>query len=300
MTPHSDGTLPGDSAVAIAVFGDFHGHLRLALQLCRLWQRANGRHLDGVLQCGDFGYFPDESRLDKATRRYAKVDPEELGFARYFGPPAPHERDDLVERTLQGPSDSLDTLRCPIHWCRGNHEDFDRLDETVGDAAVAAVDVYGRFLHVRCGTVVDIAGLLVGFLGGGPGEPSSHRGVVDGRAARRLADERFDVLVSHCAGAAVLSTHRTESGSPDVDTVVRAVRPAWHFFAHYRGPIPPFSAGPTECRWLDDVKFDDEGGLEPGCMGLLWRWPDPVPSLRYVVVVPSWLREVRSTTWRYL
>jgi len=62
----------------VAVFGDVHGHLRLMFQLCRLWQKEHKIHLDGVLQCGDIGFFPDISRVDSATRQYAKRDPEEL------------------------------------------------------------------------------------------------------------------------------------------------------------------------------------------------------------------------------
>ena len=40
-----------------------------------LWQLRHKRHLDGILQCGDLGYFPDLSRIDDATRRFADEDP---------------------------------------------------------------------------------------------------------------------------------------------------------------------------------------------------------------------------------
>jgi len=46
-------TMPTDY---VAVLGDVHGHLPLALQPCRLWQPNHGRHLSAVLQCGDLGF----------------------------------------------------------------------------------------------------------------------------------------------------------------------------------------------------------------------------------------------------
>ncbi len=135
----------------VAVFGDTHGHLRLVLQLCRLWQMREGVPVDAVLQCGDLGFFPDLGTLDKATRRFAARDPEELGFARFFGAPEPPERDELVEEVLLGPPDHPGTLRGPVIWCHGNHEDFTALEARVGSAHLTPVDAYNRFFFLRSG-----------------------------------------------------------------------------------------------------------------------------------------------------
>ena len=69
----------------IAIFGDAHGHLRLLFQLCRLWQLEHKTHLDGIIVCGDLGFFPDVSRLDKATRRFALKDPVEIEIGQRLG-----------------------------------------------------------------------------------------------------------------------------------------------------------------------------------------------------------------------
>jgi hypothetical protein len=85
-----------------------------------LWQLKHNRWLDGVLQCGDLGFFPDMTQIDKATRRFYKRDPEEMGFARFFSPFGFRETDALLEQTLCGPSDSLETVTAPVYWCHGS------------------------------------------------------------------------------------------------------------------------------------------------------------------------------------
>lgn len=141
----------------VAVFGDTHGHIRLMLELCRLWQVHNGAHLDLVLQLGDLGFFPGPSNLDRATKRFARKDSEELGFHTYFRRPEPLQRDALVERTLGGDPASLDTVRCPIIWCQGNHEGFGDLSELTDSGPLTAVDTYDPLMLLRPGHVVEVS-----------------------------------------------------------------------------------------------------------------------------------------------
>src|SRR5579883_1330476 len=61
------------------VFGDLHGRILPAFRLAVAWSREHGIPLRGLLQVGDLGYFPDPTRLDRATRRHAERDPLELG-----------------------------------------------------------------------------------------------------------------------------------------------------------------------------------------------------------------------------
>ena len=61
------------------VFGDLHGRVLPAFRLAQAWSREHGVALDGLLQVGDLGYFPDPARLDKATRRHAAHDALEAG-----------------------------------------------------------------------------------------------------------------------------------------------------------------------------------------------------------------------------
>ena len=57
------------------VFGDLHGRILPAFKLASVWAREHATPIDGIIQVGDLGYFPDLSRLDKATQRHAEKDP---------------------------------------------------------------------------------------------------------------------------------------------------------------------------------------------------------------------------------
>ena len=59
------------SLVRFLIFGDLHGRILPAFHLAMAWEREHGLRLDGLLQVGDLGYFPDPARLDKATARHA-------------------------------------------------------------------------------------------------------------------------------------------------------------------------------------------------------------------------------------
>src|SRR3954452_23284936 len=73
-------------ATTYLVFGDLHGRILPAFRLALAWQREHGERLAGLLQAGDLGYFPDASRLDKATKRHAEKDPLELGALQIAAP----------------------------------------------------------------------------------------------------------------------------------------------------------------------------------------------------------------------
>src|SRR3954464_9562903 len=98
-----------------AVFGDIHGRIALMITMARLWEQQTGLRLAGILQVGDMGAFPDTARLDDATARMARNDPDELGFASYC------VQTEEGERYLGGPSVPVTV------FIRGNHEDFDYL-----------------------------------------------------------------------------------------------------------------------------------------------------------------------------
>src|SRR3954463_11741450 len=100
------------------IFGDLHGRILPAFRLAMAWEREHGLRLDGLLQVGDLGYFPDPSRLDGATARHAAADPMELGACLVA---EPNREADAVFRGEAGPAPTL-------WFTAGNHEDFEALD----------------------------------------------------------------------------------------------------------------------------------------------------------------------------
>lgn len=298
----------------LAVFGDVHGRLRLMFQLCRLWQLHHNRHLDGILQCGDLGFFPEPGRLDRATGQFAEDDPEEVGFARFFHWSDPWEADPHLERWLLGPMDSLDTIRATAIWCHGNHEDFAALAQATGpDGGV--VDYFDKLFYLPSGVVTDVAGLRVAAMGGGFEEEHRHdrgRGKgrhhapserfrwVDPSACDRLRTRGpFDILITHAAARSGPG-EVWRSGSQESRRLLEDTQPRYHFFAHHRGPIPPHVIGRSQCFWLNDVTFTRRGSghsapLNPGCMGILrWRGAE---DHEFTILNEPWLAGVNGSNW---
>ena len=105
------------------VFGDLHGRILPAFKLAQAWSREHGVALNGLLQVGDLGYFPDPSRFDKATKRHAKKDSLESGV-RLVAEPSPEA--DAIFADVSCPS--------AMWFTAGNHEDYDLLKEWERDA----------------------------------------------------------------------------------------------------------------------------------------------------------------------
>lgn len=298
-----------------AVFGDVHGHLRLLFDLCRRWQVAHGVHLDGILQCGDLGYFPDASILDKATRRYAEKDPEELGYATYFAEPDFIHRDPRLQATLLGDPRSLQTVSCRMLWCHGNHEAFAALEGLLQGRELAPVDPHGRLLLLRAGAVVDFCGLRVAALGGASERHTEDRiaedplvrrwKYVDPEACMELMDKSFEVLLSHTSPADAGDTpaETVTFGSRWVEEVVHHCQPQFHFFAHHTRPILPFAIKRTRCHWLNDVTFTQNsngvpGPLERGCMGILQAGGGA--GLSFQIVEDPWFMGLGAWNWQHV
>ncbi len=288
-----------------AVFGDTHGHLRLMFQLARLWQVNNGRKLDGIFQCGDLGYYPNHDNLDRATRRFANRDAEELGF-KFFTKPEPLQHDPWVDELLNGPKDDLRTVSCPVWFCHGNHEDFQLLTDEVGVDDVHAVDCYGRINWIRPGHVLDLDGLRVATLGGGAERvngPADDYGLDDpwkwvgAKASKKLADQRFDVLLSHVSPYGI-GGESDQWGSARLREVIDACQPQYNFYAHHKTVRPPVKLGETHSVWLNDVNFSQDAQVEAGCMGVL-RWRD-ASDHEFAVVDDNWVKWVTPDTWQNL
>ncbi|MCC5828111.1 MAG: metallophosphoesterase [Phycisphaeraceae bacterium] len=294
----------------IAVFGDVHGHIRLVLRLASLWQQVHGANLHAILQVGDLGYWPDPANVDRATRRFAKDDPEEEGFWQYFAQPVPPLRDVVTEQILEGDPDDPTTLNYDVYWCHGNHEDFRALRRLPGSGQIRPVDAFERLWYVRSGAVVEVAaGLRLAAVGGGPDAGGTREGgsadgqwrLVDSNVTNRLiaGGLAFDVLLSHC-GPVGLGGETDRFGSPLLRAVIEKCRPAYHFFGHYRKPVPPSRLGSTSCWWLNDVNFrrSQDQRIEPGCMGIL-EWQSDQTNNFYIVDDP-WFHAVDSRNWQSL
>src|SRR5262245_59457010 len=100
------------SETVYLVFGDLHGRVLPAFKLAAAGGWRHAGRVDGVLQVGELGYFPETGRLDKATSRFAARDPMELGVQLVT---QPSKEADAVFHEAEAP---------PSLWfTAGNHED---------------------------------------------------------------------------------------------------------------------------------------------------------------------------------
>lgn len=289
----------------IAVLGDVHGHLTLALRVLRRWERETGLALDLILQVGDLGAFPPPFRLDKATRRFAEHDPDELGFARYF------EGDDEARDTLTGKG--LHRVRAPFVFIQGNHEDFDYLD-VVGSGATepVPVDAFGRVWFLPNGLrwtfskgphALTIAGLGGVSERGGPSH--QHRSAFYTRQdvhGLYRQEGPLDVLLTHeppFDSARDLHPKYASSGSRDAAEALSLLAVKAHFCGHYHEPGQPLQGPDGVSSWiLNAVNFHGNHPLNPGFAGIL-RWTENTPQ-GFTLLDAPWLREFTRKNYRHL
>jgi hypothetical protein len=278
------------------VFGDLHGRVLPAFRLATAWAREHRERLDGLLQVGDLGYFPDWGRVDKATKRHAEKDPLELGVL------------DVVYRT-RAAADVFGSDGVPeAMWCTaGNHEDYEAFDALAHGAGCSRddfpLDHYQRLRMIRDGHVLTLpSGMRVGALWGiDDRAPNARRHIaprarITPRSATMLTYAKFDVLLTH---ESPRDGMMLDAGSDLISEIVHLAEPSFAFFGHYGtdGRLHECDFGRTQVHHLHGLEFRGTGGTaEEGCVGVL-RWGDDGGRFEYLE--PAWLRTVTRHNWRH-
>lgn len=294
-------------ALQVAVLGDVHGHLTLSYALLRRWELETHRTLDLILQVGDMGAFPPPYRFDKATKRFAEHDPDELGYTDFY-----EGGEDST--AIFGPEASpTKTVGAEMVFIKGNHEDFEYLHEvSSGSDEPVVVDHHqriqylpsgGRFTFTRRGISLRVAGLGgISNLGAKGFDPVSENYTGAEIKALRTGSENFDVLLTHeppFGSAASLSSRYREAGSRDAAALIAALRPAYHFCGHYHEPgARLLSPEGTQSYILNAVNFLKPSRLNPGCVGVL-SWASATENSFEVLNAP-WMHQYTRSSYRAL
>ena len=253
----------------IGFVGDLHGRVLHALALIVTWQKQNGRRFDMLIQVGDMGAFRDMSSLEQTANRHFALDPSQRDFVRLIC------ADD-------GLAESLARLRrClagPVHFIRGNHEDFDWLERLPRDSGsgTSGVDRFGLMRYVPDGTVMTFGGLRIAFLGGIE-EREDAAGIDCGAYEALLALESgsIDVLVTHQGPHGSSAGFRGDiHGSQMISQLIERIRPSFHMAGHAHVLSGPTRFGQTTYLGLDCVVASplyhpEAQGLQPGCLAVL-------------------------------
>ena len=228
----------------ICAAGDIHGALSRLYDDVTAFEASLGIRFDWVLHVGDFGIWPDPTRIDRGTRNHDGAGEFHAWLA---------EKRAAPRRTV---------------FIKGNHEDFEWLERQ------HSREVLPNLTHLPNGHTVDLEDRLsgsirVGGVGGcyGPSDyerPSRQLRGYEKRHYTRDEIERLktvgsiDIVLTHDAPAGVqFPTHRRGSNyisnATGLDTLLDKVRPRVAFFGHHHTRIDADVAG-IRCIGLNIVK----------------------------------------------
>jgi hypothetical protein len=223
----------------ICAAGDIHGAIDLLYEDVLLFEAALGVRFEWVLQVGDFGVWPDPSRIDKATKKHDGAGDFPVWFA---------ERRPAPRKTL---------------FIKGNHEDFVWLDAQPDSAVLPGLFYLrnGRTIDLgEVGRAVRIGGVGGCFAASDFEQPSK---LLQGYAKRHYTRDEIetlckasavDILLVHDAPAGVkLKPHRV-SEAAGLDKLVAGTWPRVCFFGHHHIRIDGEVAG-VRCLGLNKVRM---------------------------------------------
>jgi len=243
------------------VLGDVHGAFGA------LNKHLHNKQPGMVLQCGDFGYWPQEEKLMR------------VGYGEYeFGHPFdPAKR---IKNVLP------DGRRIPIYWADGNHEDHPSLralQKAASDPLAPIPTGEGIWWMPRGSSLILPTGEVVCFLGGARSvdRPRREKGVdwfpeelLDAEILDHLP-ERADIVISHTAPCSFRQSKKEAHGpdpgadwTPDsscdvLEEALKRLRPSRWYFGHFhwqrQGKV-------QDCRWQ---ALSDLTGVG---RGRFWTW----------------------------
>ncbi len=291
-----------------------------------LWEETHGERIVQALSVGDLGIFRSFHHMDRASQRWARKHPEELGFSKlFFGfDPTTHK----LERHPMT-AEVLSRARADLHFVPGNHEDHQylgmlweryatSLDQPIavdrdweGDAAGRYDEDefwgHGRIHVLPQSNCVAIPGPLDEVTW----EP---RYEVQVRALNALRaytmrsdwstgrDERIDILLTHETYKWRLEgfdrTHRRDDwGSGKLRDLILRAGPRYHFFGHHHRYYPEVElshdrGGVTRSVGLNQVIFQTrDSNISQGSFGIL-HISDP-DDMRFEIVDDDWYQRLR-------
>ncbi len=228
----------------ICAAGDIHGAMERMYEDILAFETALGLRFEWVLHVGDFGVWPDPTRLDKATKKHDGAGDFPTWFA---------ERRSVPRRTV---------------FIKGNHEDFVWLDDQ------QEAEVLPGLFYLRNGGTLDLGEgreiIRVGGVGGcfSPSDFERQSKDLQGYARRHYTRDEIeklckatgvDILLIHDAPAGMRFEKRINgiglvSESVGLDQLVARVRPRVCFFGHHHTRIDGEVAG-IPCLGLNKVRM---------------------------------------------
>ena len=258
--------------INIAVLGDLHGHFTLAYRLLKRWEIEHDETVDLILQVGDLGAFPETSRLDKATLKFAKRDFDEISFIDYYN--GSSEADEILgENAVDSRKIAAD-----MYFIKGNHEDFEFLDSVTGRSRKPVpVDYYQRMFYIRNGLVFNLEISDVKLRIAGMGGLQFNSEFKKKPAAKFYTNSEYREIISSVGILDIFLTHDVplnaiseDADSEEILDIIERLNPKYHFCGHYHIEGRELEVTDTiQSYILNEVNFRGSRGLNKRCIGIL-------------------------------
>lgn len=154
----------------------------------------------------------------------------------------------------------------PIYFIRGNHEDFDWLDELSlsGRHDLIDVDSFGAFKYISDGTIMNLQKLKICFMGGIETGVEEQRSINEKvyQQLLKLEPGYIDILVTHDAPYGIGKNYQGKiQGSKKISYLIDNLKPKYLIAGHYHHMIGPINYGHTTYLGLNvlvDLRKDKE------------------------------------------
>lgn len=257
------------------VVGDVHGHIQRALTLAIRLQCLLDMPFRAVFQVGDFGFWPGGRKPQQEDPYYKQEDA--LDFFTMQSSPDLH-------RFFSRGEAPLETLRAPLYFIRGNHEDFEELQTLSKEHPTEVLPgIYflpDYFAGEVCGLCIAAAGGILTDVDRGKGKQA--RATFKKAQRQVLTDPRrtnalllaqaflpsHDLLLTHSG----LASRETRDGSQQLETYLHQQTVHLHFYGHHHrfswGQVGPH----TLSIGLRNLEEDGQGSLRTGSFAILvWK-----------------------------
>lgn len=305
----------------VALFGDIHGRLLLPFLLCARWEREHGQKIHHALCVGDAGIYRGLHTMDKASKRWAKKFPEELGFSKYF-----RCFDESMRRIVGHPiaDEVFAETNLQLMFVPGNHEEHDYLDQLRAEYARSADEPlavdrhweglaeghydedafsgYGRLLCLPQGKIVTLDAPLDETTW----EPAFQVSLLAVNGLDKFTPREawspklkgaIQIMLTHETYHGRLrgfdpSGRRDDYGSERLLEQIKKLGPDYHFFGHHHWHYPElelktYHGRPTRSVGLNQVFFESRHApISRGCFGIL-RVSSP-QELYFDIVDDGW------------
>lgn len=258
----------------IGFIGDIHGRVFHCLAAITAWQLYHSEKLDMIIQVGDLGAYPIPDQELKNNKFYLQ-DPSQFDFSRFL----------KAEGDL---ADHLHYIRKlllnPLYFIRGNHEDFQWLNKVSSSSAnnIVSIDPFDLFYYVEDGTILEINGMKIAFLGGIETTVREEKSINEEVYLNLLKTTPgvIDILVSHDAPYGIgTNYHGQVQGSAKISNLIDQIQPKYLIAGHYHHMNGPRVYGNTKYLGLNviiDLRQDVFGRVQAGSLAILDTVKDEV------------------------